>query len=130
AEADFRLYMRVMDVGEDLAGNDIMLKFYQPDVFRGREFDGYASDGVRVSAYGSQGQLITKITNDKHSKAEDLVGMKIADFDPENFHRVRVRMRVRKVSGEDPALELVELLADHWYDSAIVRDTGLSGGSE
>ncbi|MGB2266868.1 MAG: hypothetical protein ACPIB0_08540, partial [Akkermansiaceae bacterium] len=87
-------------------------------------------DGVRVSAYGSQGQLITKITNDKHGKAEDLVGMNIADFDPENFHRVRVRMRVRKVSGEDPALELVELLADHWYDSAIVRDTGLSGGSE
>ncbi|MGB2560097.1 MAG: hypothetical protein ACPIG6_05835 [Akkermansiaceae bacterium] len=130
AEADFRLYMRVMDVGEDLAGNDIMLKFYEPDVFRGREFDGYASDSVRVSAYGSQGQLITKITNDKHSKAEDLVGMKIADFDPENFHRVRVRMRVRKVSGEDPALELVELLADHWYDPAIVRDTGLSGGSE
>lgn len=130
AEADFRLYMRIMDVGEDLAGDDIMVKFYKPDVFRGREFDGHASDSVRVSAYSAQGQLIGDIAGNMVAKREDLVGLKIADFDPEHFHRVRVRMRVRKTDGEDPRLEVVELLAHHWYDPAIVKETGFSGKSE
>ncbi len=129
-EADFRLYMRILDVGEDLAGDDIMVKFYKPDVFRGREFDGYGSDGVRVSAFSFQGQLISAIKANMNTGQEDLVGMKIADFDPENYHRVRVRMRVRKSEGVDPYLEVVQIMANHWYDPDLVEQTGLADVSE
>ena len=129
-EADFRLYMRIMDVGEDLAGDDIMVKFYKPDVFRGREFEGYGSDSVRVSAFGFQGQLISGVKAMNYNQREDPVGMKIADFDPENYHRVRVRMRLRKGDGQKPYLEVVRILANHWYDPVIVKETGLADDSE
>lgn len=125
-ESEFRLYMRVLDVGRDLAGNDIMVKFYKPDVYRGAGYTGYASETVRVPAFGEAGELITAMTKNRaRDNGEDLVGMRISDFDPEHYHRVRVRVRLRKTLDEDPYLELVELYANHWYDPMIVKQTGL-----
>jgi predicted RNA-binding Zn-ribbon protein involved in translation (DUF1610 family) len=125
-ESEFRLYMRVLDVGRDLAGNDIMVKFYKPDVYRGGSYTGYASESVRVPAFSAAGELIAAMTRKRgENNGEDHVGMKIADFDPEHYHRVRVRVRLRKTLDGDPYLELVDLLANHWYDPEIVKQSGL-----
>ena len=130
-EADFRLYMRVMDVGEDLAGGDVLVKFYKPDVFRGRGFDGYASEGVRIPAYGVQGKVVSEMASQKETAdGYDHVGLRVSDFDPEHYHRVRVRMRLLKNSEQEPRLELVRIISNHWYDPAIVQASGLPVRSE
>ena len=130
-EAEFRLYMRVMDVGEDLAGGDVLVKFYKPDVFRGRGFDGYASEGVRIPAYSVQGKIISEMARQEEAAdGYDHVGLKVSNFDPEHYHRVRVRMRLLKNSEQEPRLELVRIIANHWYDPAIVQATGLPEKSE
>lgn len=125
-EAEFRLYMRVLDVGRDLAGNDMMVKFYKPDIYRRGTYSGYESESVRVPAFSEAGEMIAAMEREGESDGgEDLVGMKISDFDPEHFHRVRVRVRLRKTLDQDPYLQLVDLLAGHWYDPMIVKQTGL-----
>ena len=130
-EADFRLYMRVMDVGEDLAGGDVLVKFYKPDVFRGRGFDGYASEGVRIPAYSVQGKIVSEMARQKETDdGYDLVGLRVSGFDPEHYHRVRVRMRLLKNSEQEPRLELVRIISNHWYDPAIVQASGLPVRSE
>ena len=130
-EAEFRLYMRVMDVGEDLAGGDILVQFYKPDIFRGHMFDGYASESIRVPIYSTQGRLLGNLVNQADSATgQDQVGMQISDFDPQHFERVRVRVKLQMNSKQEPYVELVRLMANHWYDPAIVEDNGLPEESE
>jgi len=130
-EAEFRLYMRVMDVGEDLAGGDVLVKFYKPDIFRGKGFDGYASEEVRIPAYSVQGKIVSEmVSQEEVTDGYDHVGLKVSGFDPEHYHRVRVRMRLLKNAKQEPRLELVRILANHWYDPVIVEATGLSTKSE
>jgi rRNA maturation endonuclease Nob1 len=130
-EAEFRLYMRVMDVGEDLADGDVLVKFYKPDVLRGRGFDGYASEGVRIPAYSVQGKVVSEMVSQEEAvDGYDHVGLKVSGFDPEHYHRVRVRMRLLKNAEQQTRLELVRIIANHWYDPAIVQATGLPEKSE
>jgi hypothetical protein len=130
-EAEFRLYMRAMDVGEDLAGGDVLVKFYKPDVYRGQGFDGYASEGVRIPAFSVQGKIISELASQEDAAdGYDHVGMKVSNFDPAHYHRVRVRMRLLKNAEQEPHLELVRILANHWYDPVIVEATGLPKQSE
>jgi hypothetical protein len=125
-EAEFRLYMRVMDVGEDLSDGDVLVQFYKPDIFRGHMFDGYASESIRVPIYSMQGKLLGRMSEEAAlDEGRDDVGMQISDFDPQHFHRVRVRMKLRMNAKQEPYVELVRILANHWYDPAIVQNNGL-----
>ena len=126
-EADFRLYMRVMDVREDLAAGDVLVQFYKPDIFRGHMFDGYASDVIRVPAYSGQGKLLRGlIERSAAAEDEDLVGMQISEFDPKQLYRVRVRMKLGLNAKQQPEVNLVRLIANHWYDPAIVKKNSLA----
>ncbi|MGB2403371.1 MAG: hypothetical protein ACPIA7_08165 [Akkermansiaceae bacterium] len=126
-EAEFRLYMRVMDVREDLAAGDVLVQFYKPDIFRGHKFDGYASDVIRVPAYSIQGKLLRDmIQRADETKGGDLVGMQFADFDPKQLHRVRARMRSKINAKQELEVHLVRLIANHWYDPVVVEKSGLA----
>lgn len=126
-EADFRLYMRVMDVREDLAAGDVLVQFYKPDIFRGHEFDGHSSDVIRVPAYSIQGKLLRDlIERADEAKGTDLVGMDFADFDPKQLYRVRARMRSKMNAKQELEVHLVRLIANHWYDPVIVKKSGLA----
>ncbi|MDG1357331.1 MAG: hypothetical protein P8P36_03970 [Akkermansiaceae bacterium] len=130
-EAEFRLYMRVMNVGEDLADGDILVQFYKPDIFRGHMFDSYASESIRVPIYSIQGKLLSDLLDNADAVGgTDHVGMQISNFDPQYFHRVRVRMKLGMNAKQEPVVDLLRLLANHWYDPAIVADDGLPEKSE
>jgi hypothetical protein len=79
-----------------------------------------------VPIYSMQGKLLGRMSEEAAlDEGRDDVGMQISDFDPQHFHRVRVRMKLRMNAKQEPYVELVRILANHWYDPAIVQNNGL-----
>jgi hypothetical protein len=78
-----------------------------------------------------QGKIVSEMARQKETDdGYDLVGLRVSGFDPEHYHRVRVRMRLLKNSEQEPRLELVRIISNHWYDPAIVEASGLPERSE
>ena len=78
-----------------------------------------------------QGEIVSEMASQKETAdGYDHVGLRVSDFDPEHYHRVRVRMRLLKNSEQEPRLELVRIISNHWYDPAIVQASGLPARSE
>lgn len=115
-EADFRLYMRVRDTDEDLERNDMSIVFYKPGMYTKNDFNGLASKSVRVAIDSPHGMAINEMLKSEDGLEKDAFGFTIGNLDPLGFHRVHVRIRLIKKEGEETQMELVKILANHWYD--------------
>ncbi|MCP5535621.1 MAG: hypothetical protein H7A51_05220 [Akkermansiaceae bacterium] len=129
-EAVFRLYMRVRDTDQDLARQDMSVVFYKPGMYTKNEFSGLASNSVRVAIDSREGKALMKMLDSEENLEKDAYGFTIGDLDPLGYHRVRVRMRLHKEEGKETQLELVEILANHWYGEELIGEADHSGGSE
>lgn len=118
-EGEFRLYMRVRDSNKKLNTGEINLVFYKPDIYYEGTFQGVPSPTVSVPAEGDLGQEIVKLVRREADMQRDAYGAEVGVFDPPGYHRVRVRMRLHK-EGNEQKLELMEILAHHWYDDGVV----------
>ncbi|MEK6249809.1 MAG: hypothetical protein N2C12_16615, partial [Planctomycetales bacterium] len=114
-EGEHRLYMRVRDTDEDLERKEMIVVFYKPGMYSKNEFSGLASKSVRVPMDSQPGKLIQKMLESEDDLEKDAVGLTIGNLDPHRYHRVRVRMRLHRKEGEETQMELVEILANHWY---------------
>ena len=47
-------------------------------------------------------------------------GLNIGLLDPPGYHRVRVKMRLKK-EGNEHSFELLEILANHWYGDDVAE---------
>jgi hypothetical protein len=132
-ESDFRLYMRVRDTDEDLERNDMSVVFYKPGMYTKNEFKGLASKSVRVAIDSPHGLEISEMLESEDELEKDIFGLTIGNLDPLAYHRVHVRIRLIKKEGEETQMELVKILANHWYDLHLdipeVKPDGLEGGS-
>lgn len=119
-EGVFRLYMRLLEVGDDIAGDDLLVVFYQPDIFRSEPFKAKASESVRVPADSDQGMAIKALVRDRAARGGcDKFGAKLSDFDSEKMHRVRIHVRLHKEASGRHRVELLAIIADHWYGEEI-----------
>lgn len=121
-EGEFRLYMRVRDSNEDFERKEMSLVFYKPTMYFKDEFRGVASSPVSVLIDSELGRAIEALVQkeDELGRNEvrlDEFGYSIGMVDPGRYHRVRVKMKVHREGkdGKDTRLELLEILANHWY---------------
>ncbi len=114
-EGEFRLYMRVRDVDEDLERKEMVVVFYKPGMYSKNEFSGMASKSVRVAIDSEAGMKIQRMLDSEEHMEKDALGFTIGHLDPHRYHRVRVRMRLHKKAGEETHMELVKILANDWY---------------
>ena len=121
AEGEFRLYMRVRDTNEDFEQKEMSLVFYKPTMFFKDEYRGVASDPVMVRIDSDLGRRIAALLDQEDALEKvirkDVHGLSIGLIDPSRYHRVRVKMRLHKEgrNDKDSRLELLEILANHWY---------------
>ena len=121
AEGEFRLYMRVRDTNEDFEQKEMSLVFYKPTMFFKDEYRRVASDPVMVRIDSDLGRRIAALLDQEDALEKvirkDVHGLSIGLIDPSRYHRVRVKMRLHKEgrNDKDSRLELLEILANHWY---------------
>ena len=116
AEGEYRLYMRVRDSDEDLESKEMLIVFYKPEMYSKSEYSGLASRSVRVVIASELGKRIQALLKSEESLEKDAYGLTIGITDPPGYHRVRVKIRLHKEEGEEAEMELVDILANHWYD--------------
>jgi len=114
-EGEYRLYMRVRDADEDFQSKEMIIVFYKPRMYFKTEYSGLASKSVRVAIDSDLGQRIQSMLKSEETLEKDPYGLSIGAIDPSGYHRVRVKMRLHKEEGKDAEMELVDILADHWY---------------
>lgn len=119
-EGDFRLYMRVRDTDEDLDREEMSVVFYTPGMYTKSDFSGLASKSVSVAVDSPQGKAIQALLDSEADELEkDPFGYSIGNLDPLGYHRVRARIRINKEEGKEAEMELLEILANHWYGEEI-----------
>lgn len=114
-EGEFRLYMRVRDSNKELDLGEMSVVFYKPKIYLKTEFSGLASKSVRVPIDSELGRRIREIQKSGDGSGKDAYGYTKEGVDPPGYHRVKVRMRLHKKPGEETRMELLEILANHWY---------------
>lgn len=113
SESDFRLYMRVLDIDDQLT-----FVFYPPKTNKDNSVIGMKSSSLRLPKESKEGARILSILNDEDGVGSDYRKV-ISRFDPEGYHRVRVRLAVSTDEKGRVALELVEFIANDWYSVDI-----------
>lgn len=121
AEGVFRLYMRVRDSNEDFEQKEMSLVFYKPTMRLKGEFRAVASVPVSVLIDSDLGREIMALLKQEDELSDearkDAYGFNLGAVDPSRYHRVRVKMRLHR-EGEDgkhARMELLKILANHWY---------------
>lgn len=118
-EGEFRLYMRVRDSNKKFNSEEINLVFYNPEIYTKSEFRGIPSPSVSVKIDSDLGAEILKMVEREEDMKQDNYGFSVGIFDPPGYHRVRVKMRLKK-DGHEHSFELLEILANHWYGAGVV----------
>lgn len=125
AEGVFRLYVRFKATVEGYDYTNINFVFYKPEIYRVGKYRGEPSPNVIVSLNETSGKIL-KLIRDKGSKLDkDFLGFDIGKRNPDGYHRVRVKLRVIKREGFPDGLELVDILANHWYGEDIIKQSAL-----
>jgi len=121
-EGEFRLYMRIKKIGDELASSNKVVVFYQPPVYIDPEFEAVPSMDVNVASESPLGKKVNALRLNEDKLTEDPYGLLLDGVDPPGFHRVRVKLRLKKKEGETPKMELLEILANDWYGAGIVGE--------
>ncbi|MDC0088010.1 hypothetical protein OAI07_00550 [Akkermansiaceae bacterium] len=108
-ESDFRLYMRVLDIGDQ-----VTLVFYPPKTTENNDFEGFRSFSLRLPPGSDIASEIVAVLNDDDSIDKEFRSI-TARRDPKGVHRVRVRLGLNVTEGKANSLELVDFIANDWY---------------
>lgn len=109
SEAEFRLYMRVLDIKDE-----VTLVFYPPVTNSEKSFDGMKSSSVRLPKSSEIVTAMMNVLNKENPMDEDYRKM-TASRDAKGYHRVRVRLGLKINEGKANSLELVDFIANDWY---------------
>lgn len=127
-EGEFRLYMRVRDSNEDIEQKELKLVFYKPTIYRAGEFEGESSKPVSVEIDSDLGRQILRMAEanqvEEGEWLADSYGLSIGRLDPPRYLRARVRMKLHREGegGKMVRLELLDILAEHWYGVKPIQD--------
>lgn len=121
-EGEFRLYMRVKNTNMGANPDVINVAFYKPEIVRKGEFRAVSSPNVEVAADSEAGRLILQLVNAKkdNEEAKEKSENSLKAFDPPGYYRVRVKMKLHK-EGSEKRLELLDILATHWYSDGVMK---------
>lgn len=108
--AEFRVLarMRARDVG--LEGTVEKLVLYAPVVGRPGEA-GLASPEIRVDPESRTGRILVTAFEER-ARGNGAYGSKLSDLDPK--HMIRVRVRIKRIDGDEPHFEIQKVIACHW----------------
>ncbi|NNM28302.1 MAG: hypothetical protein HKO57_02180 [Akkermansiaceae bacterium] len=122
-EGEFRVYMRRIELSQQ-AGREPMfgLKFY-PASYDSRIRSRGESDTVLVPRDGEVGQRLQQLFT-VSGQSPDVGDSKLAERDPEDLYRVRVRLAWKDGRDGNPYLSLQNLVAANWYAEGF-EDIGL-----
>ena len=108
-EADFRLYMRVLDLDDGVS-----LVFYPPKTDAEGGFDGVTSSSIELPKDDTRVTHMMSMLN-----SEDREDIEFRDYlkgrDPDGYERVRVRLRLKIDEKKGNSLELIKFIANDWY---------------
>ncbi|BDS05533.1 hypothetical protein NT6N_05730 [Oceaniferula spumae] len=120
SEGEFRLYMRVRDSNKEFDEGEISIVFYKPDMYVKGEFRSVPSPAVRLPVDSELGLKIREMVSREDDMKTDAYGFTTSLFDKPRYHRVRVKLRLKKEDKEE-TFELLEILADHWYGDGVTE---------
>ena len=114
-EGEFRLYMRVRDSNIELGTGVTSLVFYKPKMHLEQELEVLPSPTVVIKSDSELGEKVAKIVTASKDRLRDDHGLIVGKIDPVNYHRVRVRLRLKKREGYVTQLEMIDIIDDNWY---------------
>ncbi|MGJ8678388.1 MAG: hypothetical protein ACSHX0_12795 [Akkermansiaceae bacterium] len=115
SEEVFRFYMRVMKMDETASDEETTLLFYPAVKNSDEGFSGYVPISIRIPNDGLVAQQVEDALKVNEDDDDFEYRQMISEIDPEGYHRVRVKLRVRKGDLIKPSFELVDIIADDWY---------------
>ena len=114
-EAECRLYIKWLDIGDKRARENLTFLLYPPSAYQGGEISSKSSMPLFVPVESDLAKELEHLTTINIDEVKKPYIKNTRAIDPENYHRVRLKLRLRKEVDREASLELVDVLADHWF---------------